>query len=476
MRFRPPSARDALSLPGIRAFLLLTVFVSLYLIYGSLFFYRDPLSIFFSEKHGFDRIYSVTRQAEADEFFDAAVGNPDRIEKQIGKAGASPEVCAVFLTVGRNMEGRQYIESAVGSFLANISRAERELIHLKVFFADVPDPSTQHKSYATMIDAGLADEVFTYNSTLRASEKSRKIEELTKLAQDRLNKHALERKTIFDYAYALSRCVQTTDAPYIAVFEGDILLADGWAARTLKNLHKTVLIMRDPRRRDPERGQVQPGVPNSWLYLRLFNQERSTGWAGGTGFFSNNVHVISAMVSIPLLLVLLLARRQLPRHVARHLDGWALLVICGLEVPLGLWLFFASGKASLVGPRPGVREEFFGCCNQALVYNREHAGDLSDFMAVASGREAPGRSDMLPKQFAWERGLARMSAYPMLAQHSGRISAIDTSNDEAKRVWSMAFEDLKPLKLADDHVRDVWDMFGDDAVDGMERQRSNHYT
>ncbi|KAI1661089.1 hypothetical protein F4813DRAFT_274289 [Daldinia decipiens] len=467
---RPRITRDALSQPGIRALLFLLTFVSLYSIYGSLYFYRDPLSIFFSEEHGFDRFYSATRQAESDEFLDTVMADPDLAQSKLGNAGPTPQICAVFITVGRNVDGRQYIDSAVGSFLANMSRAERQTVHLKLFFADVPNPTTQHKSYAHLTAAGIADEVFTYNSTLPPKQKDDKIREFIEYTKDRQDKHALEKKTVYDYAYALDRCVLTTEAPYIAIFEEDILLADGWAAKTLRNLRIVEEMMKDPRRRDPKKGKIDPGVPNTWLYLRLFNQERSFGWSGGPGFRSNNLHVISVAVAIPLLLVLLLARRKLPRHLARHLDGWTLLVVCGVAVPLILWLFYASGKAALIGSPPGVREEFFGCCNQALIYNREHAAELSEFLMTASKRAVPGRSDMLPKKFAYDHGFARISAYPMLAQHAGRVSAIDTSNDEAKRVWSMAFEDLKPSKLAKEHVKDVQALFGDEAAEQMRRQ------
>ncbi|KAI1386824.1 uncharacterized protein F4822DRAFT_327386 [Hypoxylon trugodes] len=469
---RSRSASDLLSQPGIRTLVLLVIFVFLYSIYGSLYFYRDPLSIFFSEEHGFDRFYSATRQAQADEFIDAAIANPDSVRRQIGKASMNPSICAVFITVGRDMIKRQYVDGALGSFLANMTRFEREATHLKVFFADVPDPESQHHSYTKLMDADITDEIFTYNSTLPPHQQEQKIRELALFSKDRQNKHALERKTVFDYAYALDRCVKTTNAPYIALFEEDILLAEGWAARTLKNLQIIETMMKDPKRQVPQKGKIEPGVPNTWLYLRLFNQERSFGWSGGPGFKSNNVHILSVMVAIPLLAVLLLVRRQLPRHISRHIDGWTLLVVCGLAVPLFIWLFYASGKAALIGSPPGVREEFFGCCNQALVYNREHAGKLADFMMTASKRESPGRSDMLPKNFAWDHGLARISAYPMLAQHAGRVSAIDTSNDEAKRVWSMAFEDYKPSKLAKEHMKDLRELFGEEAVEELRRQRS----
>ncbi|KAI0471012.1 hypothetical protein GGR56DRAFT_658611 [Xylariaceae sp. FL0804] len=477
-----------LSQPGIRALLLLVVLVSAYATYGYFHFYRDPLSIFFSEEHGFDQFYSATRRAEADAFIDGAVADPATTRARLGKAGGDPAICAVFTTIGRDMAGRQYVDTAVGSALANMSRAERAAVHLKLFFADVPDPEARHASHAGLSAADVADDVFTYPATLPAGPRGAEtLATLEGWAADRGNKHALERKTLHDYAYALDRCRQTTRAPYIAMLEGDILLADGWAARTLLNLRTVEAMMRDPRRHEPRRGAVEPGGPNSWLYLRLFNQERSTGWSGGTGFRSNNVHKIAPMVAAPLLLVLLAARRWGARlggrwgaRLGQLLDGWTLAVVCGLAVPLFLWLFYASGKASLVGaPRAGsVREEFFGCCNQALVYNRAHAGALADFLrhaALASPPPAgaadpdpgPGRCDMLPRDFAWDRGLARLSAYPMLAQHAGRVSATDTAADEARRVWSMAFEGFDAARLAREHARHVGELFGDAAVAEM---------
>ncbi|KAI1171464.1 hypothetical protein F4777DRAFT_53110 [Nemania sp. FL0916] len=457
--------------PGIRALALLLSIVSLYATYGYFHFYRDPLSIFFSETHGFDQFYSATRQAEAGAFLDALEANPHTTSSGLGKAGPRPELCAVFLTIGRNMAGRQYVETAVGSFLANMSRAERAAIHLKLFFADVPTPETQHKSYARLAAADIADDIMTYPSSL--SDRDRKIQMslLEKWSKDRTDKAMIERKTVYDYAYALRQCVQTSDAPYIALFEDDILLADGWAARTLRDLHTVEEMMKDPRRQTPAAGRIAPGTPNSWLYLRMFNQERSSGWGGGYGFRSNNAHVISLAVSIPLFAFLLLARRYfVSRSLARQLDGWVLLIICGVAVPLFVWLFFASGKASLLGSSPGVYEEWFGCCSQALVFNREHAQALSDFLMKATTKPGrAGRGDMLPKDFAWEHGLARISAYPMLAQHLGRISATGTTSVEAGRIWSTAFEDLKAHKLAEDHVHNVELLFGKDAASEMER-------
>ncbi|TRX93008.1 hypothetical protein FHL15_006146 [Xylaria flabelliformis] len=459
------------SQPGFRTLILLLAIVISYVTFGYFNFYRDPLSIFFSEEHGFDRFYSATRQAEADAFLDLLEANPDAVRSRLAKAGPTPEICAVFLTIGREMEGRQYVETAVGSFLANMSRAEREAIHLKLFFADVPTPETQHKSYARLATADIADEIVTYRGSLPDSDQEKQMALLQSWFKDRHHKSMIERKTLYDYAYSLRRCIQTTEAPYIALFEDDILLADGWAAWTLKNLHTLGQMMKDPRRHDPTPGRVEPGGPNSWLYLRMFNQERSSGWGGGYGFRSNNAHIISLAVSIPLLGIILFARRfLLPRYLVRHIDGWVILITCGVAVPLFVWLFFASGKASLVPSPPGVYEEWFGCCSQALVFNRRYAQELSDFFMAATTKPGrAGRGDMLPKDFAWEHGLARVSAYPMLAQHLGRISATGTTSVEANRIWSMAFENLKAHKLASDHIRHVEELFGEEAVREMIR-------
>ena len=456
------------SQPGIRALILLITLVSFYAIYGSFNFYRDPLSIFFSEEHGYDRFYSATRQAEADEFLDAAKANPDNVRATMGKAGKDPKICATFITVGRDIEEEQYVDSAVGSLLVNMSRAEREDTHLKIFFADVPNPGTQHRSYPSLTLAGVADEAYTYKMTLPNNIKEFTIKNLVEFASNHQNPHALEKKSLHDYAYALNRCLQTTNAPYIAMFEDDVLLADGWAARTLLNLRKIEDMMKDPMRRKPEKGLIEPGRPNNWLYLRLFNQERSFGWAGGAGFTGNNVHIISFAISVPLLIILLISRRYiLPRRLSRHVDGWVLFIVCGISVPLFLWLFYASGKASLVGSPPGVHEEFWGCCSQALVYNRQHAQALSDFLMGKMMHEEGGRIDLLSKEFAFNWGLSRLSAYPMVAQHLGLVSASDTDSDETKRIWSMDFESFKPWRVAEAHAAMVGEFYGEDAMKSM---------
>lgn len=455
----------ALTKPGIRAALVLFTIVSLYTLYGFSFFYQDPLSIFFSTEHGYDRFYSQTREVEALSFLNDAARSDT---PQLGKASANAPICATFITVGRNMSTsgrREYVDAAVGSALAKMSHAERSAVHFKVFFADVPDAAAAHESYREFRDLDVVDEMYTYDDTLPELVKDQRLEVLEMLASDRENKHSMERKSLYDYGYAIDRCVATTNASYIAIFEDDIILADGWAARTLKHLKNVGEMMQEPERKKPTKGIPQPGEVNDWIYLRLFNQDRSVGWAGGTSFKGNNAHIISVAVAIPLFVLLIVGRRWfLPRSISRHIDGWTILVVCGLAVPLCIWLFFASGKASLVPNFPGVREEWFGCCNQAVVYNREHASKLSTFFMRRSRDKKGGRGDMLSKDFAFDHGLSRLSAYPMLAQHVGIVSATNTTHEEAQQIWNLAFEHYKPRKLAAQHVRDVREIFGEAAA------------
>ncbi|KAM0236312.1 hypothetical protein ACHAP5_009391 [Fusarium lateritium] len=85
-------------------------------------------------------------------------------------------------------------------------------------------------------------------------------------------------KGVFDYTYALQRCYDT-GALYIGMFEDDIILADGWFIRTLRGLAGI------------------PGSTQDWLFMRLFNQERSIGW-GSHEIGGNNEHWIILGVGI----------------------------------------------------------------------------------------------------------------------------------------------------------------------------------
>ena len=448
-----PTARKKLvTSPALIALLIYLLVLTVTWEYGRRHFLRDPLSIFFNEKRGYEPLYGAQRRHEAEDFIQDAQSlqrNPHAPDVVGNETEA--RICASFITIGRQIR-EQYLRDALGSFLADLTPAERETVHLKVLFAD-PDPARQHPLYKEGWLHSLVDESYTY-FTAGLSQNDQNY--ATSLAQIQL----LNAKTIFDYSLALSHCLETTSAPYIAIFEDDILFARGWLAQTLLALQEGELMMADPRRRDPEPTRIENGRSNQFLYLRLFNQERSMGWGGRRGFFSNNAHWITLGIDLPLYLLMRRLRRS-PHAARTHIDGWFVAVICGLAVPTFVWLFFAAGKASLVPPKPGVREEFFGCCSQALVFKREWVPNLIAFLREQSNANSEGRCDMLTRDFAYVWGLARLSGYPMVVQHVGLKSASHTTARDAQAVTSMAFEYLNDLELKGRHIKMLSKLFGE---------------
>lgn len=169
------------------------------------------------------------------------------------------------------------------------------------------------------------------------------------------------------------------------------------------------------------------GRAGNWLYMRLFNQERSTGWASST-VGGNHEHFISLGVGLAICTILVGFRRR-SRLVRAHVDNWALAVICLLAVPSFVILFFQSGKASLLPPSAGVREEPFGCCSQGLVFAREQVPGLIEYLlaGAADRPEQPtqlrqnevGKYDMMTRDYCRQTGLSRWALYPVQIQHIG---------------------------------------------------------
>lgn len=208
-------------------------------------------------------------------------------------------------------------------------------------------------------------------------------------------------KAVHDYIHALKRCYDT-QADWIAVFEDDVLLADGWFLKTkqaLQTLH------------------AQFKTPDSqWLFLRLFNQERSIGW-GSRSIGGNNEFLISLLVSAVVFSSLSVLRRSY-RQCRSLLDNGSIIVICIICIPSFVILFFQSGKASMLPPQPGVRKEGFGCCSQGLVFPRTQVRRVTEYLASRKR----GQIDMVLDELAVEDSLDRFALYPVQLQHIGKLS------------------------------------------------------
>lgn len=352
--------------------------------------YRDPGSAFFDSSRAYERKYSDYRLEETKGI--------DLVQQPTHKAST----CIIFTTWKRP------IEVTIKSAVAGLSPQERADMHLVVLFAH-SDPTT-HPSWGIKVDDSIS------YKTIAQDQLSR----LTDLEE----KDDVSHKGVEDYALALEYCMNTK-LPWAAVFEDDVIFADGWYA----NLKQATL--------EPDSDF------ESMLYLRMFNDERATGWSK-QGFFVNGEIYIGAVLDSVALLVL----RRRP---------WSTILPVILFIPCMVALFYASGKATMLPPSPGVREENFGCCSQALIFPHHQLQPLSTYLRETGA----GQVDLLVNQFGREHNYRRKSIYPMLVQHRGAIagSVRGTTAKEAKQIWSMAFENLDPKKLRKKHdelVTKLW--------------------
>ncbi|OAA34046.1 hypothetical protein NOR_08703 [Metarhizium rileyi] len=313
--------------------------------------------------------------------------------------------------------------TTIASILCGLTAQERADISLTVLVAQA-NPN-DHPSWGQGWLHEVVDDVYTYSFD---DQQKAYIESLEREG------NYIE-KGVYDYVYALRHCYET-GAPFIGMFEDDILLAHGWLVRTLIGL------------------QQIPKDSSSWLYMRLFNQERSTGWEshhiGG-----NHEHWIiigiGLFISVPAWVIY--KQWSLARKI---IDPLTIFLLVTTVNPALVVLFFQSGKATMLPPSPGVFNEPFGCCSQAMIFPREQVPFLIEFLQ----RKQKGQIDLLLNDLAIQSKLARYALYPVQAQHIGLDSARMTDKSEAQAIWSMAFENLDPTLLNQSHQRMVSQYYG----------------
>ncbi|KAF2098818.1 hypothetical protein NA57DRAFT_76056 [Rhizodiscina lignyota] len=399
--------------------------------YGKAHFYRDPLSAFYDPSRAFERGYSFQREKEAQDWKIEAVRRLHQSDAEsFPKKGDDARICAVFITFKRE-ENSEYIDLAVSSALANLKLAERENIDIRIYFANTK-PEV-HPAWHSWLD-DVVDESFTASEHVSGPlwERLERLE----MDKDYVGKGRL------DYTVALDRCWSNSSAPYIAIIEGDVLLAEGWLARTISGLL-----------------HIAKTEHVDWLDLRLFGADVSIGWASKE-LLGNNVFWISLGVGLPVLMFLILLRRR-SQTLNPHLSTPSLFIICFIAIPGFIILFFQAGKGSTLPVISGVhRQDTFGCCTQAQVFNRQQIPDLVEHMR---NEEFNLPHDLAINQFRRDRGLARFALYPIIAQHFGFHSIINPNRSEEMPIWSIGFEDLKPSRLAQDHEKMVKEIYGSDA-------------
>lgn len=208
-------------------------------------------------------------------------------------------------------------------------------------------------------------------------------------------------KGVYDYMYALQHCYDT-GTPFIGMFEDDVLLAHGWLVRTLLGLRRI----------------LSHDEPSSWLFMRLFNQERSTTWASRS-IGGNNEHWIILGIGLGVSALAYLAQKK-SRMARSVIDPATMFVLVAILNPALVILFYQSGKASVLPPSPGVFKESFGCCAQALVFPRQQVPGIMDFLR----QKQRGQLDLMLDELAVTEGLARYALYPVQLQHIGEKPAL----------------------------------------------------
>ncbi|KAL4920392.1 hypothetical protein BDW62DRAFT_209198 [Aspergillus aurantiobrunneus] len=388
--------------------------------YAKAHFYRDPGSAFFDPSRAYEQRYSLTRKTEVQRFLDSQHTTTDGRHAASGKVAT---LCVGLASVRR--EKTQYLETTIGSLLQGLTDEERADLYLSALIAE-PDAS-EHPSWNKQWLREAIDDLYTYNTTAGQTSHLDSLKKTGRYAE----------KGIFDYTHALARCYES-GTPYIAMFEDDTLFADGWFIRTLHGL-----------------GELRSRTnPHAWLYMRLFNQERSTGWASHDIGGNNESWIILGLgLAISALAVLVRRRWWLARV---FVDPSTIFVLVFVLNPALVLLYFQCGKASMLPPRPGVYDEPFGCCSQAMVFPRVQAPLVMEYLQG----QGKGQVDLMLNDLAEEAELSRYALYPVQAQHIGIDSARQTEENEAQAIWSMAYEDLDPTRLALGHREMVAEYYG----------------
>ncbi|KAF4556797.1 Hypothetical protein D9617_1g086790 [Elsinoe fawcettii] len=364
--------------------------------------WRDPHTAFFKEEGVYDLGYSTLRQTEAQQFISGAHNTPSIPSTN------DPLICAAFTTFQR--EGRQYLQEAIGSMLVSLTPAERSALDLHLLFTHV-EPSISSDWNSSWLS--LLDHWGSYNVSLS---------EIKQVAQWEAERNFYA-KGVYDYNYLLDACLGTS-APYIAVFEDDIIFAEGWLAKTLRGL-----------------AQLKAQKRKKWLYLRLFYTETSLGWEK-EDFWYRNMPLAFILPSALVGLVLLLLRRT---HKARQaLDPLSCAAVVCISVPAFVALAFMSGKYNLAPLRGVVEMNKFGCCTQALVFPRYQVESLRNFLR----ERGSGQTDALIEEYADRSGLARYALAPQVVQHVGMVSSRDNLAINTRSTWAFWFETQTKERLA----------------------------
>ncbi|KAK4038741.1 hypothetical protein C8A01DRAFT_17205 [Parachaetomium inaequale] len=454
-----------LSLPAARALLVCGLIWLLGFSYGRLFLWRDPHSAYFRSEGVYDLDYSAARQKEARSFLaqvsaEASTdADGDGAPPPRPKAGATPAVCAAIATVRRDGDvARMYMADAVGSMLAGLDPRERAALTVKLLFANT-EPARHPDWNAPWVNA-LVDDASGYRGLAKLE-----LAGLRKAEED----HDMPLKGVYDYLYVIERCLEETDAPFIAVFEDDVVFSGDWFARTMRGLQ---YLVRDHKKAEGDK---------DWLYMRLFYTETFLGWTAEDGdWWQNHLPVTLLMAAGGTATVLMLLR--LVGCGPRLRLDWLTIVVLSLLVAPGFTaLALMAGKHNLPLPSSLHHKVPFGpsdsavaagvaamdknvCCSQALVFHRPALPGLIENLR----KRERGQTDSMIEDYCDATGMKRFALREQVVQHVGLVSSRHAPVQDTRSIWAFWFETNKPEAVEKSHRKVVeevdWAMFEKLAV------------
>ncbi|KAE8151147.1 integral membrane protein [Aspergillus avenaceus] len=408
------------------AYIILSFFfVYLLLIqYCRTHYYRDPTSAFFDPDRGYEKIYSKFRLTQSFNYIHQVDATAHPANKTVLPTKSSASLCVGIPSISR--DEINYVESAVGSLLLDLTEEERADIHL-ILFIPHTDPSV-HPIYSSNWTSAVADTVLLYDLPQNQMDHVKNLE---------LGHTSAAEKGLFDYTYLLKAC-HSAGTPYVVILEDDVIALDGWYHRTRHALD------------DADRKTSDAGA-SKYLYLRLFYTHKFLGWNSEEWFkyLSLSLLTVATVAS-----TLLCTRRYLPQ-TSRLLPSGIIAVLCLIFTPLCIILFFSAGRVSMLPITAGVHQmPRFGCCSQALAFPRDRVTDLIEWFED----QKVGNADSLIEEFADANNEIRWALTPSLFQHVGILSskfAGAGTRRQAKSIWNFEFERNNPITLALEHERAV---------------------
>ncbi|CEJ60058.1 hypothetical protein PMG11_08648 [Penicillium brasilianum] len=364
--------------------------------------YRDPTSYFFDPIRAYERRYSSSRIAEAEEFLSDA-GNlrkPIRPEPE----HSPPVICAGIATVRRR--GQQYVGLTVASLLDGLSEEERNNIFLILLIGNT-EP-WKHPIYSEKWVDTLADRLLTYQEDDPDFDRLKEWEE----------GGWYRNKTIYDYTHLMKTCYDT-GAEYVAMIEDDTLAVKGWLPSALKALDI-----------------VKERTTNKkWVYMRLFYVDDLLGWNSEEW----PTYLAWSLIIWASLTGIMVAGKRIFKNASKFFSANAIWIISCIFIPAAIALHFMAGKQTMWPISPGVHEmNKYGCCSQGLVFPRSIIPDLLERTDLTTDWLV----DMMVEKIADHEGWTRWAVVPSLLQHIGATSSKGYGfDDSAKTLWNFRFED-----------------------------------